>query len=185
MTFEDEITNLEKRLQGYKNSYQFSIKSNNPSRQAKYRSAISATELQIRELEKTTPNAIQRLNDKITDLHIKIDELTNKEHLAKQKGIELQKQINEFAKIIPEPQPEQLTIPEIIPEVEVIPEVETEPVAESIIEPEPLTKVEQELIPKPEGKIPCPDCGKMVNSNPRSLRTHQSQWCVKKEVKIS
>lgn len=172
-----KIEVLERRVKGYKNSYDFSVKNANPHRQAKYRDSIRATELQIKELEKKDPNAIQRLQDKITDLHIKIDELTNKELLSKLKGIELQKQINEFAKPIPEPEPEQKPIPEIIPESIPIPEAEIK--SESISEPEIKSE------PKPEGKISCPYCERLVNGE-RGLRTHLSRYCTKKEeVEIS
>ena len=188
MTFEDEIEVLERRLAGYQANYDFAVKNANNMRTTRYRDIIRKAKIQIKELEKTAPNvAIQRLQDKITDLHIKIDELANKELLSKLRDLELQKQINDFAKPIPEPEPEQKPIPEIIPEVEVIPEpeeileTETEPIPELEPEPEVLEEKKDEII---ETKLKC-TCGKEFETE-RGLRTHQSRFCTKKEkVKIS
>lgn len=165
----EEIERLEKLLERYQNNYAFAVKNNNSHSQTKYKNLVRKTELQIENLEKKILNSNDRLAEKITELHSTFNILTEKEKLAKLKTEELKKQISRLFLPIPEPilevedepelEQELTSIPEIIPETEAIPELE-------------------------EGKLICFDCGKVVNGE-RGLRTHQSQWCIKKEAKIS
>lgn len=55
MTVQEQIAILEKRLQGYKNNYDFAVTQNNKIRQTKYANIIREVKLEIKQLEKEIP----------------------------------------------------------------------------------------------------------------------------------
>jgi len=170
---QQEIEKLEKQLQSYKGSLKFAIETRNKIRESKYKNSIRQTENAIKEIEKKFPAETKARLYKI-DIDLKA-EINNLE-------AEKERLIAEFDKPLK-------TIDRLLnPEKYKPKELDLEP----IVEPEPIIETEQDPIPISEplqpiegGKIPCPDCGKLVK-NEIGLRAHQSRWCAKKttEVKI-
>ena len=74
MTVQEEIIELEKRLQTYKNNHEFAVKNNNKIRQTKYANFIREVKEQIKQLERDIPiESNKRLRKIIDDLHEEID----------------------------------------------------------------------------------------------------------------
>ena len=77
MTIQEQIVVLEKRLQGYKNNFDFAVEQNNKIRQTKYANVIRETQLEIKQLEREIPiesnvrlrEIIDGQNKKIAKLH--------------------------------------------------------------------------------------------------------------------
>lgn len=102
---QEQIVILEKRLQNYKNNYDFAVKNNNKVRQTKYANIMAEVKVQIKQLERDIPlESNERLRDIIDGQNAKIDAINVKLEEATKKNEELEARINAFInppKVIP------------------------------------------------------------------------------------
>lgn len=110
-SIKEQIVILEKRLQGYKNNYEFAVKNNNKIRQTKYANIIREVELEIKQLEREIPiESNERLRKIIDGQNEAIAELRKELEGVKESNKELNQRIEDFINPPKKEEPKEPTL---------------------------------------------------------------------------